>query len=175
MRDRSLIVAFATLTRERVDEGFERAEKLAVYQVKEEEVISLDSIVLSESAKCGSGVLGKPKADFVPTRCGGRKMLSHAPDQEEIRRRVAKLKEVAVLVVQKEIDTFSAISLNEAGIFAIQLRRPEFVGAVLARIQDLLRLDTPGWMEVRLQKAAVRQHKYAGYCFTANGLTAEVR
>jgi len=67
----------------------------------------------------------------------------------EIQQRVSRLDGISMLVVRKSLHAYSALALRQAGVFPVCVDRQELIGAVLARVQDLLCLGTPLWMERR--------------------------
>jgi hypothetical protein len=160
-----LVVAFATFSKERVDASFEEARELAVYQVDEEEVLQLQSIhFVATQKKLHSEI--KPCAEVERTRCGGRKVIASGPDAVDVARRVRLLADVSILVVQRAVHPYTALGLKQAGIFTVQLQKTEFIGAVLSKLQELIRLGTPRWMQVRMKNQAVEQAKGQGFQFT---------
>lgn len=149
---RTLHVAFVTKNRERIYGGLEDAERIALYVVDAED--AADAGTISFDPACQQKKKCTDEMKILPgyTRCGGRKLAESMPEEREIQARVLALQEasVKVLVVQSALHAITAIELKRAGIFPVRVEKQEFIGAVLMRLQEMLRLDTPLWMERRI-------------------------
>ncbi|WP_420237703.1 hypothetical protein ACOBR2_19240 [Telmatobacter bradus] len=153
MNKRTLHVAFATKNRERISGGLEDAERLALYVVDAEDVVSGGVLCFDSTTAQKKKCADRQRIAPGYTRCGGKKLVDSAPEDREIQARVQALQQasVRVLVVQSSLHGLTALELKKVGIFPVCVDKQEFIGAVLARLQEMLRMDTPLWMEHRVE------------------------
>jgi hypothetical protein len=127
------------------------------YEVDAQSARSLGVHYFRSSGRLRSGQSEKQKSCAASTKCGGKKQGEDTVDQSEILDRVSSLNGVSILVVNRALHAYSALALKEAGIFPIQVESPEFIGVVIAHLQEMLRSDTPLWLRRTVARTAPEQ------------------
>jgi nitrogen fixation protein NifX len=78
--------------------------------------------------------------------CGGGNKKDEPIDEKEILAKAASLAEVSVLFVNKTLNAFSVLALNEARIFTVKVDGEREIADVIVRLQEMLRGDPPLWL-----------------------------
>jgi nitrogen fixation protein NifX len=142
--------AFATGDRLQVNAGFEQARQIVIYEVstigarechamtyQSGPTKALDPSGLGRNGKGGPGGGGG---------CGGGNKKDEPIDEKEILAKAASLVGVSVLFVNKTLNAFSVLALNEARIFTVKLDDQKEIVDVIVRLQEMLRGDPPLWL-----------------------------
>lgn len=151
LNDRMVKAAFATGDRLQVNAGFEQARQIVVYEVstigaRECDAMSYQSgppkgagssVTLGRNGKGGPGGGGG---------CGGGNKKDQPIDEKEILAKVASLVGVSVLFVNKTLNAYSVLVLNEARIFTVKVDDQREIADVIVRLQEMLRGDPPLWL-----------------------------
>jgi hypothetical protein len=146
LREMPLKVAFATSNRERVDEGFEQAKKIAVYEVGVDCARSVSTYTFGYSRKRPTKCEQQKHDGSASAKYNTRKRCPDRCNEEEIARRIAALDGVSVLVINKDLQAHSVLALKQTNIYPIKVDNPEFIGVVIAQLQELMKLDAPLWL-----------------------------
>jgi len=155
LRKMQVQVAFATSNRERVDRGLEDAEKIAVYEVGLKDVRSIGTYTLS-SPRGRTGKCKRQKLDNTrPAISDKKKPCPDNFDEEETARRIAALDGVSVLVVNKDLQAYTALMIKQTNIYSIKLDNPEFIGVVITQLQELMESNTPLWLRRNIERASI--------------------
>lgn len=150
-KDRLVKIAFATGDRKEVNASFEQARQIVVYEVTTTRVRACDAITYrgadphASSLPGTSGRNGKGGGGGGGGCCGGKKK-QESINEEEIDNKVASLAGVSVLFVNKTLNAYSVLVLNNARIFTVKVDGHRNIPEVVARLQEMLRGDPPLWL-----------------------------
>jgi len=150
--DRLVKAAFATTDMLQVNAGFEEANRIVVYEISTVGARECDAMTyhavqlnvvrvpgtLGRNGKSGSGGGGG---------CGGGKKNEESINEKEIVGKVASLTGVSVLFVNKTLNAYSVLALNEARIFTVKVDDQREIADVIVRLQEMLRGDPPLWLQ----------------------------
>ncbi|MDR3746073.1 MAG: hypothetical protein P4K80_08090 [Acidobacteriaceae bacterium] len=146
-------VAFATSNRERVDGGFEQAKKIVVYEVGVSCARSVSTYTFGSSRKRTTKCEQQEHDNSSSTKYKIRRRCPDRCNEEEIARRIATLGGVSVLVIHKDLQAHSVLALKHANIYPIKVDDPEFIGVVIAQLQELMKSDAPLWLRRNIARA----------------------
>jgi nitrogen fixation protein NifX len=145
-----LKAAFATGDKLQVNAGFEQAWQIVVYEVSTigaRECLIMTYQIAPPKEAGSTGALGRNgKGDSGGGDCGGGKMKNVPIDEKEILAKVASLAGVSVLFVNKTLNAFSVLALNEARIFTVKVDNQREIADAIIRLQEMLRGDPPLWL-----------------------------
>jgi hypothetical protein len=83
--------------------------------------------------------------------CGDGKKQDEQIDEKEILVKAASLAGISVLFVNKTLNAFSVLALNEARIFTVKVDDQRKIADVVVRLQEMLRCDPPLWLRRTLK------------------------
>jgi len=150
-KDRLVKAAFATGDRIQVNAGFEQARQIVVYEVSTAGARECDAMTYSIARPNAAGSLGTLGRNGKGGPgggggCGGGKKMEESINEKEIVAKVASLAGVAVLFVNKTLNAYSVLALNEARIFTVKVDEQKEIADVIVRLQEMLRGDPPLWL-----------------------------
>jgi nitrogen fixation protein NifX len=149
--DRFVKAAFATRDRLQVNAGFEQVSQIVVYEVSTTGARECDAMTyhIAQPNDTGApeahGRNGKGRGSG-DGECGGGKRKEESINEEEIVAKVASLAGVSVLFVNKTLNAYSVLALNEARIFTVKVDDQKEIADVIVRLQEMLRGDPPLWL-----------------------------
>lgn len=151
LNDRMVRAAFATGDRLQVNAGFEQARQIVVYEVSTIGARECHAMTYKSGSPKGTGPLatlgrngkGGPGGGGG---CGGGSKKDEPIDEKEILAKVASLAGVSVLFINKTLNAYSAIVLNEAKIFSVKVDEQREIADVIVRLQEMLRGVPPLWL-----------------------------
>jgi hypothetical protein len=148
-------VAFATNSRERVDMGFEQARKIVIYEVGIRDAHSVGSYTFASPRKRAPKCKLQTQENRASAKCKDKKQCPDRFDEENIIRRVATLDGVSVLVINKDLQAYSALALKQVHIYPIKVDSSEFIGVVIKQFQELMKSNTPLWLRRSIARVAL--------------------
>jgi len=137
-KDRLVKAAFATEDRTQVNSGFEQARQIVVYEISTIGARECDAMTYRSAtldAACSAGTRGR-NGKGGPSGgggCGGGKKQEEPINEAEIVRKVASLAGVSVLFVNKTLNAFSVLALNDARIFTVKVDEQREIADVIVR------------------------------------------
>ncbi len=150
LNDRMVKAAFATGDRLQVNAGFEQARQIVIYEVstigaRECHAVTYQSgpSKVPDPSELGRNGKGGPGGGGG---CGGGKKKDEPIDEKEILAKAASLAGVSVLFVNKTLNAFSVLALNEVKIFTVKVDDQREIADVIVRLQEMLRGDPPLWL-----------------------------
>jgi hypothetical protein len=117
-----------------------------VYEVGIRDARSVGSYTFESPRKRASKCKLQTQEDRVSAKCKDRKQCPDCFDEEDITRRVATLVGVSVIVINKDLQAYSALALKQANIYPIKVDSSEFIGVVITQLQELMKSNTPLWL-----------------------------
>jgi nitrogen fixation protein NifX len=143
--------AFATGDRLQVNAGFEQARQFVVYEVSTIGARECHAMTYKCSSTKGAGLsatLGRngKGGPGGGGGCGGGGKKDEPIDETEILAKAASLAGVSVLFINKTLNAYSALVLNEAKIFTVKVDEQREIADVIVRLQEMLRGDPPLWL-----------------------------
>jgi len=150
LKDRMVKAAFATGDRLQVNAGFEQARQIVIYEVSTIGARECHAMTYQSGAPKAPGLSGLGRNGKSGPGggggCGGGKKQEEPIDEKEILAKAASLAGVSVLFVNKTLNAFSVLALNEAKIFTVKLDEQKEIADVIVRLQEMLRGDPPLWL-----------------------------
>lgn len=145
--ERILKAAFATKDKLRVNAGFEQTRYIVVYEISATEARQCATITYRADPPSAAGCMEGPgrKGSGGGGGCGGRKKEDEI-NEHEILAKVAGLTGISVLFVNKPLNAFSALALNDTRIFAVKVDDQREIADVIARLQEMLCGEPPRWL-----------------------------
>lgn len=150
-KDRLVKAAFSTGDKIQVNAGFEQARQIVVYEISTTGARECDAMTYRSAtpdAACSPGTHGRngKGGPGGGGGCGGGKKKEEPINESEILSKVASLAGVSVLFVNKTLNAFSVLALNEARIFTVKIDDQREIADVIVRLQEMLRGDPPLWL-----------------------------
>ena len=151
LNDRMVKAAFATGDRLQVSAGFEQARQIVVYEVSTigaRECHAMTYRIAPPKGAGPSGMLGRnvKGGPGGGGGCGGGNKKDEPIDEKEILAKAASLAGVSVLFVNKTLNAYSVLALNEAKTFTVKVDEQREIADVIVRLQEMLRGDPPLWL-----------------------------
>lgn len=157
MEERRVRVAFATNSGEKIDAGFEQASEVVICEISSSSAQEIAVLRFTSSAltmpATGHGPGGGQGCKSGQGGCGGGKKKEPVLNEAAVDDRIAQLDGAHVLLVQKTLNAYSAIALNQAKVFSIKLDSPQFIADMILRLQEMLMFDPPLWLRRALMNA----------------------
>jgi hypothetical protein len=146
--DRVLKAAFATKDKLRVNAGFEQTRYIVVYEISATDARQCATITYRADSPSAAGCLEGPgrKGPGGGCGCGGGKKKEEEINEHEILAKVAGLAGISVLFVDKPLNAFSALALNDTRIFTVKVDDQKEIADVIARLQEMLIGEPPRWL-----------------------------
>lgn len=147
--DRMVIAAFATGDRLQVNASFEQARQIVAYEVSTTGARECDAMKYHFAQPNAAGLPvthGRDGKCAPDGGCGGGKKNEEPINEKDIDAKVASLVGVSVLFVNKALNAYSVLALNEAKIFTVKVDEQREIAEIIVRLQDMLRSDPPLWL-----------------------------
>jgi nitrogen fixation protein NifX len=150
LNDRMVKAAFATGDKLQVNAGFEQARQIVVYEVstigaRECHAMTYRTAPPKEAGPSGTlGRNGKGGPGGGGGCNGGKK--DEPIDEQEILAKAASLAGVSVLFVNRTLNAYSVLALNEAKVFTVKVDEQREIADVIVRLQEMLRGNPPLWL-----------------------------
>jgi len=155
LNDRMVKAAFATGDRLQVNAGFEQARQIVVYEVSTIGARECHAMTYQIAPPKGVGPSGTLAGTLGRNGkggpgggggCGGGNKKDELIDEKEILAKAASLAGVSVLFVNKTLNAYSVLALNDAKIFTVKVDEQREIADVIVRLQEMLRGDPPLWL-----------------------------
>jgi nitrogen fixation protein NifX len=151
LNDRMVKAAFSTGDRLQVNAGFEQARQIVVYEVSTIGARECHAMTYQNGSPKGTGTsatLGRngKGGPGGGGGCGGGSKKDEPIDEGEILAKAASLAGVSVLFVNKTLNAYSVLALNEAKIFTVKVDEQREIADVIVRLQEMLRGAPPLWL-----------------------------
>jgi hypothetical protein len=146
-KDRLVKAAFATGDKIQVNAGFEQTRQIVVYEISTARARECDTLTY-QNATSAAGHHGNKGKCFPGGGggCGGSKKQEEPINEAEILRKVASLSGVTVLFVNKTLNAYSALLLNELRVFTVKVDDQREISDVIVRLQEMLCGNPPLWL-----------------------------
>jgi nitrogen fixation protein NifX len=154
--DRILKAAFATKDKLTVNAGFEQARYIVVYEINTTAARQCAIMTYHAASSSDAGCLkghGR-KGPGGGGGCGGGRKKEDEINEHEILTKVAGLAGISVLFVNKALNAFSALALNDTRVFTVKVDDQKEIADVIARLQEMLGNEPPRW----LRRALIGEH-----------------